>query len=537
MKNGIKMTVAVAMLVAVLGVSTVAAGGAEESTGAGTAAKPIDVTMMIRDRSSIGWDGSPLQQEVADRFGINISCEVIDYSAYSEKFQITFNTGKLPDIANAQGIDTTTINEAGDRGILLNVFDYLHVMPELKKHLVTHEDLLPHLVSEQGGLYLTPIVFDMTYQAVGIGVRKDVLDARGFDISSVNTYDDLYRMFKVLHDANGGKPVLSSRYGIWSLYYLGEFMGVGAFTMTWDFDKERWEGSYYRPGFEDWLRFFARLYDEGILHPDFLSMQTKERDELLYNGKQLAFIDSMAYLNHAQNNQVSGDQVWTHVLPPKYDGKVYPHWGYASLTGGGQTKIVSAKTKAPEQIMRFLDWTYSEEGMLRTQRGIEGVDYTFMEPGKWIVLNEKYRDNFPSEYHDMLMPDEEYRERMDELPFDIYGLYAITTPWRGFAREHKPMEPTLFEKAVTDYVEHGYYTGPKPATPFTDQQQDVLDEIVEPINTYAEETVTKMILGQLDIGATLPEFYRRLEELRYPELIEIFNESYEAFRRRSVSIN
>jgi putative aldouronate transport system substrate-binding protein len=536
MKRKTRIASVVAVLVAVVGITTVAAGGAQESTGAGTAAEPIDVKMMIRDRSSIVWDGSPLQQEVADRFGINISCEVIDYSAYSEKFQIVFNTGKLPDIANGQGIDTGTINEAGDRGVLLNIFDYLGVMPELKTHLIEHETDLPFLVSENKGLYLTPLVFDMTYQATGICVRKDVLDARGFDLSAVETYDDLYRMLKVLHDANGGKPVISARYGIWTTYALGEFMGVGAGPMTWDFDKQQWEGSYYRPGFEDWLRFFAKIYEEGILHPDFLTMQTKERDELLYNGEQLAFVDSMAYLDHAQNNQVSGDQVWTHVLPPKYKGRKYPHWGYAKLTRG-QSKIVSAKTKAPEQIMRFLDWTYGDEGMLRTQRGIEGVDYTFIEPGKWIVLNQQYQDNYPSEYHDMLMPDEEYRKRMDELPFDIYGLYAITTPWRVFARERQPLEPTLFEEGVSDYVDNGYYTGPKPATPFTDEQQDILDEIGEPIHTYAEETITKMVLGQLDIGATLPGFYERLEELRYQTMIDIYNESYEAFKSRSVSVD
>lgn len=536
MKNKAIAAIVLGALMLASGTMSVMAAGDQEGSSAAGSGKPIDVRMMIRDRSSIVWDGSPLQQEVADRFGINISCEVIDYSAYYEKIQIVFNTGKLPDIANTNGIGLDTINEAGDRGVLLNVFDYTDVMPELKSLLIKYEGDLPFVVSKEKGLYFTPLVFDMTYQATGIAVRKDILDDRGFSLSSIETFDDLYEMFKVLQEANNGKSVVSSRYGIHSLYQLGNFYGLQNSAVTWAFDSEQWEGTYYREGFEPWLRFFARLYEEGVLHPDFLTMKTKERDELMYNGEQLAFIDSMAYLNHAQNNQVSGDQVWTHVLPPKFQGKKYPHWSYANLSAG-QSKMVSAKTEAPEQIMRFLDWTYGDEGVMRTQRGIEGTDYAYIEPGKWIVLNDAYKENMPAEYHDMLMPDEEYRKRMDELPFDIYGLYATTSKWRVFARERQPLEPTLFEKGVNDYVANGFYAGPKPATPFTDEQQDLLDEISEPINTYASETITKMILGQVDIDSTLPQFYERLKQLRYDDMIETFRASYETFKSKSVTVN
>ena len=93
--------------------SVIFAAGSEESSD--TEKELVNVTMMIRDRSSISWDGSDLQDLVAEKFNLNIEMDVIDYSAFADKFAVRFNSGDIPDMANFHGIHPEQVHEAGDR--------------------------------------------------------------------------------------------------------------------------------------------------------------------------------------------------------------------------------------------------------------------------------------------------------------------------------------------------------------------------------------------------------------------------------------
>lgn len=513
--------------------SVIFAAGSEESSD--TEKELVNVTMMIRDRSSISWDGSDLQDLVAEKFNLNIEMDVIDYSAFADKFAVRFNSGDIPDMANFHGINPELVNEAGDRGLLLNFLDYTDFMPNLNNYLVEYQDDLRYYLSNENKLYFAPLVINYPLGYYGLAVRKDLLDNAGFDINNVEDFDDLYKMFSILQEANDGGPVMGSRYTLGNIMQLGEFMGITGKSVWWNAEKEQWEGTYYRPGMRDFVELMAKMYEEGILHPDFLTMQTKERDQLLYNGGLTAFMDNMAYITHTMNNRASEEMIWSQVIPPKYKGTKFSSPTLPNLLTG-QGVIVNAKTKADTEIMQFIDWLYSEEGMLRSQYGVEGTDYIMIGDEQWLSLNGQNINTIPVEYHDQLLSVEEYKERQDQLPFNMYGFYSFTTTWRAFSKPNNPEGTNYYENAYKDYVANGVFRGPNPGTPFSEDQLDEFKQLDDPIKTYGEENITKMILGQISIEDNWADFIDGLKEFDYDRFVDLYNESYKTFDSKKVEL-
>lgn len=532
-----KMVLTIAGLVALLSAVSGFATGTAEGAKAPAAAKtePIPVKMMIRDRSSIAWQGSELQKDIAARFGILIDTEVVELAAYAEKFRIRFNSGDIPDIMNEFGVPEDQINNAGDKGMFLNYFDYLAETPNLKKYLVDFKDDLRFHLSNRNALYFAPMVLPYRYGYYGIGARKDLLDKAGIDPAGLKTFDDLYAMFDSLKKGNGGKAVLGSRYKLGNLYQLGRFMGVSESPATWNAEKKAWDATFTLPAMKDFLTLTAKMYSAGILHPDFLTMTSTEWTQGLYNGDFSAMVDNMQFITTAMINKKTPEAVWTHVIPPAYGGKripspTLPHLQYS------MTKLVNARTKAPRQIMRMIDWLYTWEGFYRIQYGVEGKDYVLIGKEQWFTTNVSAKNTIPAKYQDRLMPSEEFLKRQDQLPFNIYGLHSFTTMWRFLGRPTNPEQVIPFEAAYNDYIQRGVYGAPDPGTPFNEEQYARYQKLSEPVRTFAEENISKIILGQVPVEEGWKRFQEGLAGFQYDELVALYAESYKTFSSKQADI-
>ena len=186
--------------------------------------------------------------------------------------------------------------------------------------------------------------------------------------------------------------------------------------------------------------------------------------------------------------------------------------------------------------MQFIDWLYSEEGMLRSQYGVEGTDYIMIGDEQWLSLNGQNINTIPVEYHDQLLSVEEYKERQDQLPFNMYGFYSFTTTWRAFSKPNNPEGTNYYENAYKDYVANGVFRGPNPGTPFSEDQLDEFKQLDDPIKTYGEENITKMILGQISIEDNWADFIDGLKEFDYDRFVDLYNESYKTFDSKKVEL-
>ncbi len=513
----------------------------QETAASEEEAQTIDeVSFVMRSYNQVEWDGSGLDKLIQEKFGIKLDIQIIDMSSYKEKFVVMFNTNNLPDISTVYGISISELNEAGEAGRFLDYFDYIDLMPELSKLLTDNKDLLPALVSNSGSLFYSPLYYGMgeKLNGKGIAVRKDLLDNAGFDYSNLETMDDLYAMFKAMKDANPDKYVLSQRYGLGGAYTLGNLMGISSKSATWDAQNSTWVPTYRQPGMKDFVEFWKNAYEDGILHPDFMTMSSNDMWQMVYNGELSAFVDAMAYADAAMDNAISEGVEWTYVMPPKYNGYQY---GIPSNAGFGwvNQKIVNSSTEVPEKIFKFLDWLYTDEGFARCWLGEEGVDYEKVSdsPFEWITYNETFKSTIPEQYHDKLLTAEEIAARKIESPYYLYGFYSKNSPYGVFKKDTKVNVETIYETSYYDYDEAGVYGPADPPIVLGEDELAEYNDLSSTITDYTNEIVAQMITGQVDIEDTWTEFLETIDAYGYDRLMELYALSEENYKNVEPKFN
>lgn len=527
------------MLAACQTTPTTTGSGTTKATTKATTAAPttteqkIDkIRNVMRSDYQVNFDGTEFDQWIQDTFGLEIDLNIIDPASYAEKFQIMWNTADLPDISN-MAVAEVDVDAAGDRGILLDAFDYLDVMPNLKAKLTEGYDSIRLITSGSGSLYRLPTSYGMgAYLGSGAGflARKDILNTAGFDVASIDSADKLYEMFETLKAVDPDKYVLSARGNIYTLSNAGLLCyGISVYPAAWRESNESYVACYRDPAFKDWLTFWANAYADEILHPEFLNMDSTELWQNLYDGSLSAFIDTGANLQHIINNSSVDGAEWTPVIPPKYNGVRYGMPSYYDMDSTGAVMIVSAKTEAAEKIFRFIDWTYSSEGYLRTQWGIEDEDYYLIskDPLKFVVLSDTNKDLLPAGYEDKLWTAEERIQRMVTQPYYFYGWYSTNCRWNILQmRTDGPSDYQLFYEA---YDAAGLWLPPAPTVALSDTESTEFSDLFGPIFTLATEAASQIVVGQKSVDdwdAVLVQ----IEDAGYARLLELYDNSYDAYQ-------
>ena len=110
--------------------------------------------------------------------------------------------------------------------------------------------------------------------------------------------------------------------------------------------------------YSEYIKLYHTLYKEGLLHPDYFTMDNATARALYAEGKAAVDTDSAPYLFDAEGfaNYVLAEPLtsdWSAAEPI-----VTSNLGYIK-----NFAFISADTEYPEVCMRLLDWFYSEEGM------------------------------------------------------------------------------------------------------------------------------------------------------------------------------
>ncbi|MDW7656888.1 MAG: hypothetical protein SCM11_06910 [Bacillota bacterium] len=482
-----------------------------------------EVSFTMRSWDQVNWENSPLDLYIQETFGLKLSVEIIDLEGYEEKFKIMFSTLNLPDICTWRGVSASDINEAGDRGIFADYYQYMDIMPNFRAICDEWYDMLPYVTANSGALYISPTYTTVSqpgYGGRGIGVRKDILDAAGFDYSNLESLDDLYEMFTVLKEGKDDQYVIGRDNNTW---YIGSYIGVSREPGLWNEESQEWTANYMTPNCKDFVIFWANAFADGLLHPDYLNIGTSELNQHFYNGVVTAVCHGMYFLDNNTLGAVT-EQEWTHVLPPLYNGKKHPR-PTTPIFDPAMGRLVSGKLdeKVTQKIMRLNDWCYSMDGWKRTYLGIENEDYIILsdDPFKTLALIESNKDKIPEAFKDKILTLEESSTRRADLPTNLYGFYSLVP---------NPTPQDLETIADRTYAANGWYAKPEPVVTLTGDELDEYNSLYSTIDDYAKQIIAQMITGQLDIEAEWDKFLANLKDYGYDRLIELYNIGTQNFK-------
>lgn len=468
------------------------------STGAAGAKPPEKKTFTALLSSHPNWpyrDDWAIWKIIEEKTGVTLKAQV-PAGSWDEVLNLTVASGNMPDLMYMSTF--TQANDYGQQGALANILDYVDQMPNFKKWLERYPEIRQRYLSADGKMYMFPNEgFGETNRRAWM-YREDIFKKNNLAIPK--NYDELYTVLTQLKKLYPDSYPLSFRNQLATLENFAPNFGVNPWVY---FDKEanQWKFGPTQPGFKDLLTYLNKFYKEGLIPPDWLTMTTKQWEDLMSNNKSFVMTDYIVLDTYNIPLQKQNPEFMLKFLPPpagKPGGKqVNP---YLHVIDSGLT--VASTSKNSKDIMKFMDFFYSEEGREVSSWGKEGVTYT-VENGK-----KKFKDEYLV-----------FAELRKQTGLFTNGTYE----WIDYdARLSSISEPG--RQAYEEARKYDTYLQPTPA--FTKEENDVIRTVGQAVKKFYEENTAKFIYG--DKGLDQWDAYvADINKLGVDRLVATYSKAYE----------
>ena len=291
----------------------------------------------------------------------------------AQQISVMLGTGNLPDIIWYSISTANVVTYGMEEGLLLDWAPYLNeeTMPNLTALFEETPAALVGSTTPDGGVYSLPVFlpenFDTSNGNYPEGIQAWIntawLEEAGLEMpATVDEFIDMLRAFKNHKHAEGLEVWSITDYGsflpnclVWSpAGYYGKGSGTRYGTDFMIKDEEVWLPAYTED-YRTLVTLYNTMYEEGLLHPDFLTMDTATRRALVENDRFGVF--------HEYN---PADQ-----LGMDAESSVYENWAYCSPLVKNEGDLVtwstvasysanalwaSADTKYPELLAMIVDY-------------------------------------------------------------------------------------------------------------------------------------------------------------------------------------
>lgn len=425
---------------------------------------------------------------------LNMDLEYVQLDNFGEGFPAMLAEGQKADITYQGGTWSTTWEIYGQNGAFINVLDYLDYMPNLKKFLEAHwnDGLLDKYLSEDGTtMYAIPIATNAATNAWTYLYRDDVFAANNLTWPKNQTeFEATLRKLKEQYPNSwpfAMTNLTNKMQGLqqWGNQWGGTTYGYSAYNsfFTQDANGNNYFGQT-SDAYKEAAQWIKKMTDEGLMHPSSMTMSRAQWKE--------AFANNDCFVTFDKIDQISGLVADAQTLNPDFSiavGAPFNMGTYAETTD--VVYVSTANTGAAGAFtigngnniansMAYIDWLYSEEGMVATSWGVEGESYEVDADG-----NKKFIDSFLANY-----PVSVKNSGLG----DIYNCGSID----GYA-----YLSTIDEniREGLEIVQPFRGKGPRQYTlKFNESEQFIWDIYGKAMNSYAWGEYAKFCLGQRDFS-------------------------------------
>lgn len=385
----------------------------------------IELTFYNADGQEDPWT-DPVAEAITAATGVKLKTDY-PVSSDDQKIALMIAEQNFPDMIYAKGDAQSPI----DAGALIDLTDLIEEYgPNIKKMYGEEFDKLKYSVDD-------PSIYQLSSYAIGGTVFKSAGTAQlQWDVLAENDYkipetlDEFEAMLKSYIEAHPQTDDGMDTIGIslstsdwhWMITlgnpagYIadgapdnGQWLIDDEYNATYKFRSEK-EREYFR-----WLN---RMYNEGILDPEFATQTHEDYIAKIASGRVLALLDTdWDYQDGEKVLIADGKLGKTYApLPLTMDADTKcPTLMYQGLTTGQGVGITTA-CEDPVAAIKFLDFLCSDEGQVLVNWGIEGENYLVDENGV------RYRTPEEVEYANS---DKDYAKKtgvgFHAYPFPVYG--------------------------------------------------------------------------------------------------------------------
>ena len=503
-------------VLALLMTSLVMAGAEGEYPYDGTN-DPIRILMVAESRCvSLGyntWSETPYFKTWVEKSGINAeTIEVADDAG----IMLQLSSGDIPDVIMIyQSAYNGGLAKMIDEGLAIALDDYAEYMPDYLAILDSHPSYRPYVTYQGGIRFFANLISsdNIVSRWRGMVVRKDMLEALDVDVPT-NTdefYDLLYRM---KNELGVEYPLMGN---MWRDVLLNEGFAATEFGIP-TIGKYQIDGEFrigaYEEGFRGLAEYYNKLYVDGLLDPNFQTTDEATSQASLLNGTTGVHPTTGARINTI--SQRSDDPNFELIGIGSLNGTDGTRAMYSqldSLTPSRINAYITKDSKQPELAVAFFNWLYTEEGILASNFGPEGLCYTLDENGK-PVPTEYMLNNEVQSFDNML-----YVQSMANRPAYVINdisLYRFAMPAQRAAM------------AAWDQNDASLYLVPSYSIE-DPAEADEAASLWTDINTYIKECSVKFITGEMNTDEDFDAYIAELKVMGIDRYIEIQQKALDAY--------
>ncbi len=338
--------------------------------------------------------------------------------------------------------------------------------------------------SADGKIYYSPTYgTDTAGNVMAWLYREDIFTKH--NLKTPTTFDELYEVCKELKSLYPNSYPLCMRNGIGmnlnvlAPSYDKDWAGMGFYYSE---AEGKWKYGVLDPAMKEYLEFCLKMVDEGLLNPDFATIATNEWQQLITTNRgfitpeyqtRVDFFNSifkdnnepgrfMAMLPPVANAEKGANLVMSNRLDP---------YGNIICNTRDHDRIANAA--------KYLDWFYAGENVELVSWGKEGETFEIIDGKKQYITNGS-----------------------NEPVKTLYGFGVPQTFYRIDRAAIESAESEDIAKNRAMVLEHRV-TKDNPANfiAFDNAEQELMTDKRDTIVSYTNETITKIILGQLPLSA------------------------------------
>ena len=440
---------------------------------------------------------------------------LVSFFSSDEQFQLMVASQDYTDVV-CRAIDSYTggTDQAIEEEFLIDVSDLIDEnMPNLLDWFDKYPELRKQMTTVEGNIGGFPKFYQEPSDVnEGALIRLDWLEELGLE--SPKTYDDLHNVLTQFKEQkNASAPlVIPVNTGV-----QGNLLYGYNIDNYYQVDSQVRFGPM-QPEFKEYLTMMNQWYNEGLLSDSFLTSQA----EVLMDFSTILSGDTGVWCG-------SGTQSITQLLSMAAESQPDMRiTGMTNVTKDGDTAHVGTESQILDSIMwsittecsdpaaiaRYVDYLYSDAGILLANYGVEGETFHYVD-GK-PVLTELVTNN----------PDYSYNlalniftcDRQTPVPFIIDEQKA-----RNDYSEDQSNAVAVWNEA-TD----GLYNIPRQGVNMTTKEQEKYNSIYSDIDTYMDETISKFVVGDLSLDQ-FDSFVQKLKDMGIEDCIAIEQTAYNRY--------
>lgn len=462
---------------------------------------------------------------------VEIKYNYIPSSEYDEKVKLMIASDDLTDFFVTPLFYDTT--EMAAQGQLLELSQYQDLMPNYMNYISKVKNGMKRATDAEGKMYTfketsTPRFPEdrgMLIQNTS-AYRYDVFKSNNIKIPE--TLDEFYEAAKKLKELYPAKyPVATKWNSLRSLFSANHIR-----------DEIFWDGEKYvygvlEEGYKDALQYANKLYSEKLLDPEYTidTDDTVKRKAL--NGDNFMWLTQWfttpgEYTRTANDGKIFAVSLYPD--NPKY-GKAWQEVANGNTPDFGWGAYgVSSKVKNPEELIKFIDYQYSDEMIRLITWGIEGTTYTVGEDGvptfvdslknakdPWLE-GDKYGMRASRNHIPGLQMVNDARAFVDFAATDY-------TVFNG-KYEEVPIEKSSFLTNLP-MPENEYVPSwlSEPSIQLTAAESQRVSEIMNPIKTFVTEEQAKFVAGKNSFD-NWQAFIDKVHKMgKIEEVLKIYNDA------------